>query len=194
MPRLCTIFTAMKRFFFLLALCIGPVTWAQNDPHFLNGFGYDYSIGVPRNNSGQLFIGNGLSYVPRYVFPVNENFSYGLGAPVGASLVQSLISGQSALGLNFALCGEVHAGMGATSASTKLLGGFFGIGFGSFNVTWFDLYGTTNDAHYGPYVQAGFRIPYYGQDVTIAVAHWQGLNPANGRSQVYAVKLIYELY
>jgi hypothetical protein len=193
-PRLFTIFTAMKRFFFLLAMLLAPLAWAQDDPHFLHGFGYDYSIGVPRNNAGQLFMGNGLNYVPRYVFPVNENFSYGLGLPVGASLVQSLVSGASALGVNYALCGSVHAGMGATAASTKMVGGFFSLGLGSYDVNYFDLYGMTRDAHYGPYVEAGFRIPYYGQDLTIAIANWRGMNAANGRSQVFSVKLIYEFF
>jgi len=184
----------MKRLLLLTVLIATTGLRAQMDAHFLHGFGYDYSIGVPRTNSGQLFMGNGLSYVPRYVIPVNENFSYGVSGPVGLSFVQSLVSGGSALGINYALCGEVHAGMGSTSSSTKNIGGFFGVGFGSFDVNYFDLYGTTRDAHYGPYVQAGIRIPYYGQDVTVAVANWRGINRSNGRSQVFSVKLIYEFF
>ena len=186
----------MKRFFFLFAMLLAPLAWAQGGPHFMHGFGYDYSIGTPRNASEQLFMGNGLSYAPRYVFPVNENLSYGLGLPLGASIVQSVIAmnNQSALGWNYALCADVHVGMGATESSTSWLGCFFGLGFGTYNLTYFNVVGTSTDAHYGPFVQVGFRIPYNGEDISVAVANWRGINAANGRSQVFALKLIYELY
>ena len=186
------IFTSMKRFLFLLLVGGSLTTMAQQEPHFLQGFGYDYSIGVPRNNSGQLFMGNGASYVLRYIKPVNENLSYGVGLPIGASLVQSLVSGAAAIGANYAISADLHAGMGATELSNNLVGGFFGLGFGSYDVYYVDLYGTTRDAHYGPYVHAGLRIPYYGQNITLAVANWRGMNAQNGRSQVFAIKFIYE--
>lgn len=192
--ELFTIFNPMKRLLICGALLVSLNSYAQQDGHFLHGFGYDYSIGVPRNNSGQLFMGNGLNYVPRYVMPINENFSFGVSGPIGLSLVQSLISGGSALGVNYALCGEIYAGMGATNSSTKNIGGFFGLGIGSFDVNYFDLYGMTRDAHYGPYVQAGIRFPYYGQDLTLAVANWRGMNRSNGRSQVFSIKVIYEFF
>jgi hypothetical protein len=188
------IFTPMKRFLSILLLSSVHLAWAQNDPHFLHGFGYDYSIGVPRNNAGQLFIGNGLSYVPRYVKPLNDDLSLGLSAPFGGAFVQSMVTGAGAFGANYAVCAEFAAGMGSTQSSSRLLGAFFGLGFGSYDVYYFDVFGTTRDAHYGPYVQTGVRIPYYGQDVTVVLSNWRGMNAKNGRSQVFALKLIYEFF
>ncbi len=178
----------------MMLLCSVRLAWAQNDPQFLHGFGYDYSIGVPRNNAGQLFIGNGLSYVPRYVKPINDDLSLGLSLPVGGAFVQSMVTGAGAFGANYALCADFAAGMGATDLSSRMVGAFFGLGFGSYDVYYFDIYGTTLDAHYGPYVHAGVRLPYYGQDLTIAIANWRGINAQNGRSQVFALKLIYEFF
>jgi hypothetical protein len=184
----------MKRFLSILLLGLGFTAFGQNDPEFLQGFGYDYSIGVPRNASGQLFIGNGIGYVPRYVKPFSENMSYGLSLPVGATFVQSIVSGTGALGVNYALCAEIHAGMGSTRRSTKLLGAFFGLGVGSYDLYYFDVNGTFRDSHYGPYVQAGFRLPYYGQDLTVVISNWRGMNPSNGKTQVFSLKLIYEFF
>ena len=188
------IFTRMKRILSILLLCTAAVGWAQNDPHLLHGFGYDYSIGVPRNNAGQLFIGNGISYVPRYVKPFNNDMSVGVSLPVGAAFVQSMVTGAGAFGANYAVCVDFAAGMGSTQSSAKMLGVFFGLGLGSYDVYYFYIFGTTRDAHYGPYVQAGFRLPYYGQDVTVVLSNWRGINANNGRSQVFAIKLIYEFF
>ena len=184
----------MKRFLTFLSLSFAFTAFGQNEAEFLHGFGYDYSIGVPRNGSGQLFIGNGLGYVPRYVKPIGDNLSYGIALPVGASFVQSMVSGAGALGVNYALCAEIHAGMGSTQRSSNRLGAFFGLGLGSYDLYYIDIYGTTRDSHYGPYVQAGFRLPYYGQDLTVVLSNWRGMNPNNGRSQVFSLKLIYEFY
>ena len=65
----------------------------------------------------------------------------------------------------------------------------------------YDLYYLTNDvtglridrnASYGPYAHFGFRIPYYGQNVSLALSNWRGINASNGKTQVFSLKLIYE--
>jgi hypothetical protein len=48
------------------------------------------------------------------------------------------------------------------------------------------------DANYGIHSQVGIRMPYRGQDISLVASNWRGMNISNGRTQVFALKLIYE--
>ncbi len=167
---------------------------AQDKYEFLHGLGYDFSIGFPQAVGGIVFQGNGLNYVPRIVSPINSDFSLGISLPIGASLVNSNFA--SPLGINYAAAIDIHSGFLGTRDSRNRFGAFFGLGFGSY-----DLYYLTDDiagiridreASYGPYAHFGFRTRYYGQNVSIVLSNWRGVNMSNGKTQVFSLKLIYE--
>ena len=184
----------MKNLLLLFFIIMSMSMSAQDKYEFLHGLGYDFSFGLPQAVGGIAFQGNGLNYVPRIVSPINSDLSIGISLPVGASLVTSNYS--SPLGINYAAAIDIHSGFLGTQTSKNRFGAFFGLGFGSY-----DLYYLTNDvtglridrnASYGPYAHFGFRIPYYGQNVSLALSNWRGINASNGKTQVFSLKLIYE--
>lgn len=169
--------------------------YTQDNYEFMHGLGYDYSIGVPRSLSGAIFTGNGLNYVPRFIAPINSDLSFGISLPMGLSFTSSSGGGRP-LGVNYAVSLDIHSGFLSSQLSGNRFGAFFGLGLGSY-----DLYSAYNDGtrttiyrdpNYGPYAHFGLRIPYYGQDVTLAVCNWRGVNVSNGKTQVFSFKIIYE--
>ena len=80
----------MKKTFIITLFFISTTLVAQNKYEFLQGFGYDFSFGIPRLSGGAVFTGNGINYVPRFVSPINEDLSIGISLPIGLSLVNSL--------------------------------------------------------------------------------------------------------
>jgi len=187
----------MKKIFIITLFFISTTLVAQNKYEFLQGFGYDFSFGIPRLSGGAVFTGNGINYVPRFVSPINEDLSIGISLPIGLSLVNSLGSlNSNPIGFNYAISADINFGLNSTKASRNRFGAFFGLGFGSYDLYSFYDDGTGiksyRDANYGIYSQVGIRMPYRGQDISLVASNWRGMNISNGRTQVFALKLIYE--
>ena len=163
----------MKGFIISLALFFTTVTALGQS--FMHGAGLTMFVVSPRN--GDVSVGEGFTYFPRFNFLETETLSLSAGIPLSVGLTVSSSLYYSSNGyyddgsvgfiVNAPFIINLNIGRGSTMDNTNKMGYFLGAGYGfhhgDFIVTETDSYGYPYDSFkssnvYGPAANAGFRI------------------------------------
>jgi len=124
-----------------------------------------------------------VSYFPRYNLLEMPNSSLSVGMPVGAGI--GIFENQEAsdVGIGFAfdipVVVDYNIGCKSTNSNEKNFGGYFGLGFGYYNVQIkASQYSNFNGSTYGPMFRSGIRFgsgSWGGQAVTFGLFYKMGI-------------------
>jgi hypothetical protein len=163
---------------------------------FMHGAGLTIFVVSPRN--GDVSVGEGFTYFPRFNFVETEKLSLSAGIPlsVGLTVTSSLYytssggyddDGSVGFIVNAPFIINLNIGRGSTMDNTDKMGYFLGGGYGfhhgDFIMTETDSYGYTNEVFkstnvYGPAANAGFRIGVgrKHRNIEVRFSYMKGMN------------------
>jgi hypothetical protein len=188
----------MKKLLSALALAAGVhAASAQNsikDGEWFHAVGYDYTIGIDLSTPAMPFASNGVTWAPRYTFPVGDEMSFGVVAPVGLGLAQSPFGGIN-LGYHCTLAATMQVGLASTQASNAFIGAFVNLGYGSYarQVRNTDGIGPAfvRDGSTGVFSEVGVRYDYMGNEVNLSAGLWRVPASADRKADVVSLRLLY---
>jgi hypothetical protein len=184
----------MKKIIFSLVLffTVGTV-FSQS---FMHGAGLTIFVGSAKG--GDVTVGEGFTYYPRFNFVETESLSLSAGVPLTAGISISTSYYYSSGGgfyddgsigfiVNVPFIISLNMGRGSTKDNTDKFGYFVGGGFGfhhgDFITTETDMYGydytTTKSTNaYGPAANAGFRIGVgrRHKNIEVRFSYMKGIN------------------
>ena len=183
----------MKRVVVSLVLFFTTVT--AFGQRFMHGAGLTIFVVSPRN--GDVSIGEGFTYFPRFNFLETEGLSLSAGIPLSVGLTVSSSYYYSSNGyyddgsvgfiVNAPLIINLNIGRGSTMDNTDKMGYFLGGGYGfhhgDFLITETDSYGypieyLKSSNVYGPAANAGFRIGVgrKHRNIEVRFSYMKGIN------------------
>jgi hypothetical protein len=162
---------------------------------FMHGAGLTIFVVSPRN--GDVSVGEGFTYFPRFNFVETEALSVSAGIPltVGLTVTSSLYyssngysdDGSVGFVVNAPFIINLNIGRGSTFDNTDKMGFFLGGGYGfhhgDFIMTETDSYGYTNEVFkstniYGPAGNVGLRIGVgrKRRNIEVRLSYMRGMN------------------
>jgi hypothetical protein len=183
----------MKGFIVSLVLFFTTVTAIGQS--FMHGAGLTIFVVSPRN--GDVSVGEGFTYFPRFNFVETEALSVSAGIPltVGLTVTSSLYyssngysdDGSVGFVVNAPFIINLNIGRGSTFDNTDKMGFFLGGGYGfhhgDFIMTETDSYGYTNEVFkstniYGPAANVGLRIGVgrKHRNIEVRLSYMRGMN------------------
>ena len=162
---------------------------------FMHGAGLTIFVISPRN--GDVSVGEGFTYFPRFNFVETEALSVSAGIPltVGLTVTSSLYyssngysdDGSVGFVVNAPFIINLNFGRGSTMENTEKMGFFVGGGYGfhhgDFIMTETDSYGYTNEVFkstniYGPAANVGLRIGVgrKHRNIEVRFSYMKGMN------------------
>jgi hypothetical protein len=165
------------------------------DGEWFHALGYDYAIGVDLSTLAIPFVSNGLTWAPRYTFPIGEEMAVGLTAPVGLGIAQNSFNGGINLGYHYTLAATLQVGLSSTQASNAILGAFVNVGYGSYarqvrNNSGIGP-GFVRDASNGAFSEVGVRYDYFNNEVNLSAGLWRVPVSAVDKADVVSFRLLY---
>ncbi|MFZ9755465.1 MAG: hypothetical protein ACO3DK_05480, partial [Bacteroidia bacterium] len=141
------------------------------------------------------FVSNGLTWAPRYTFPIGEEMAVGLTAPVGLGIAQNSFNGGINLGYHYTLAATLQVGLSSTQASNAILGAFVNVGYGSYarqvrNNSGIGP-GFVRDASNGAFSEVGVRYDYFNNEVNLSAGLWRVPVSAVDKADVVSFRLLY---
>ncbi len=188
----------MKKLLSVLAVIAGlTAATAQSsikDGEWFHAVGYDYAIGIDLSSLAVPFASNGVTWAPRYTFPVGDEMSFGLVAPVGLGIAQSSAGGIN-LGYHYTLAATLQVGLASTRASNAFIGAFVNIGYGSYARQVRNNSGIgpafERDGSNGVFSELGVRYDYLGNEVNLSAGMWRVPVSAVDKADVLSLRLLY---
>lgn len=165
------------------------------DGQWFHAVGYDYAIGVDLSTLTIPFSSNGVTWAPRYTFPIGDEMAVGLTAPVGLGLAQNSFNGGINLGYHYTLAATLQVGLSSTEASNAYFGAFVNLGYGSFSRQVRNNSGIgpafVRDASNGAFSEVGVRYDYLGNEVNLSAGLWRVPVSAVDKADVVSLRLLY---
>jgi hypothetical protein len=183
----------------LLSLVLLFITSKVFCQHFMNGAGLTIMAGVSKG--GNVSVGEGLTYSPRFNFVETESLSVSAGIPLSVGISSSFSTNYSSYSgyandvsigfiLNAPLLISLNIGRGSTKNNQKKFGYFVGAGFGyhhgDFLTTGTDDVGndytTTESTNaFGPAANGGVRLGVgrRHRNIELRLSYMQAVNAGN---------------
>jgi len=179
----------MKKIMLALALCLSMKTIVAQS--FMHGAGFSVLVGT--SEGGEVSVGEGLTYSPRFNFIETEGLSLSVGIPLtlGISYSTEYMSyggyynegGSVGFIVNVPLMLNLNMGRGSSTENTSKFGYFIGAGYGYHHGDFLvdDLSGyliSESVNATGPAANAGFRIGVGGgqKNIEVRFSYMKGLN------------------
>lgn len=164
------------------------------DGEWFHAVGYDYAIGVDLRTLAMPFVSNGVTWAPRYTFPVGDEMAVGLTAPIGLGLAQNNNGGIN-LGYHYTLAATLQVGLSSTQASNAVVGAFVNVGYGSYarqvrNYSGIGP-GFVRDGSTGVFSEVGVRYDYFNYEVNLSAGLWRVPTSAVDKADVVSLRLLY---
>ena len=164
------------------------------DGEWFHAVGYDYAIGVDLRTLAMPFVSNGVTWAPRYTFPVGDEMAVGLTAPIGLGLAQNNNGGIN-LGYHYTLAATLQVGLSSTQASNAVVGAFVNVGYGSYarqvrNYSGIGP-GFVRDGSTGVFSEVGVRYDYFNNEVNLSAGLWRVPTSAVDKADVVSLRLLY---
>lgn len=165
------------------------------DGEWFHAVGYDYAIGVDLSTLAMPFVSNGVTWAPRYTFPVGDEMAVGFTAPIGLGLAQNSYSGGINLGYHYTLAATLQVGLSSTQASNAVVGAFVNVGYGSYarqvrNNSGIGP-GFVRDGSTGVFSEVGVRYDYFNNEVNLSAGLWRVPTSAVDKADVVSLRLLY---
>jgi len=164
------------------------------DGEWFHAVGYDYAIGVDLSTLSMPFVSNGVTWAPRYTFPLGDEMAVGLTAPIGLGLAQNNNGGIN-LGYHYTLAATLQVGLSSTQASNAVVGAFVNVGYGSYarqvrNNSGIGP-GFVRDGSTGVFSEVGVRYDYFNNEVNLSAGLWRVPTSAVDKADVVSLRLLY---
>ncbi len=188
----------MKKLLSALAFAAGVhAATAQNsikDGEWFHAVGYDYAIGIDLSTLAMPFASNGVTWAPRYTFPVGDEMAVGFTAPIGLGLAQNNNGGIN-LGYHYTLAATLQVGLSSTQASNAVVGAFVNVGYGSYARQVRNNSGIgpafVRDGSTGVFSEVGVRYDYFNNEVNLSAGLWRVPISAVDKADVLSLRLLY---
>ena len=158
--------------------------------------GYDYGIGIDLTTGYLPFQSNGVTWAPRYTFPIGSEMSVGAMAPVGLGISQNSNGGIS-LAYHYSLAATLQVGLSSTRDADVAFGAFMNLGYGSFDRQVRNNSGIgpafVRDGSNGIFSEVGVRYDYRGNEINLSAGLWRVPVSAVDKVDVLSLRLMYGL-
>ena len=204
------IFRFMKNWLFLALIFIalldasaqrrnyraGSAKSDEGQGEWFHTLGYDYGIGIDLTTGYLPFQSNGVTWAPRYTFPIGSEMSVGAMAPVGLGISQNSNGGIS-LAYHYTLAATLQVGLSSTRDADVAFGAFMNLGYGSFDRQVRNNSGIgpafVRDGSNGIFSEVGVRYDYRGNEINLSAGLWRVPVSAIDKVDVLSLRLMYGL-
>lgn len=148
----------------------------EGQGEWFHTLGYDFGIGIDLTSGTIPFQTNGITWAPRYTFPIGSEMSVGAMAPVGLGISQNSNGGIS-LAYHYTLAATLQVGLGSTREANVPFGAFMNLGYGSFDRQVRNNSGIgpafVRDGSNGVFSEVGVRYDYRGNEINLSAGLWR---------------------